>query len=374
MKKNPTYAISDNMISSLGFTTQEHIGSFRKGQSGISSFSDVIPFASVIDERRANQEWGSLGIEGCFSKLEKLLILSISKTLAKVNDFKPQNCILILSTTKGNIDGLRKGNSDDPYLWALAKKISECFKFKRTPIVISTACISGTSAAVLAHRFIKMGLHEQVLVVGGDIISDFTMSGFTSFRAIGTSPCRPYDKERDGITLGEGVGSILFSNKKNLNSVSHIKVIGGASSNDANHISGPSRTGDGLFYAIEDCLQEGNVSAEKIGFISAHGTATAFNDEMESKAFNLAGLEGVPINSLKGYFGHTLGAAGILECIATIHSLFNEELYPSLGFSELGVSQSINVISKYQLSSITFGLKTASGFGGCNASILFEKE
>ena len=373
MKNKTTYIISDNMISSLGFTTKEHIDSFRKGQSGISAFNDTIPFASRIDEKRMEKECEDLGIENHHSKLEKLLIISIKKTLAKTK-IDTKNCLLILSTTKGNIDGLQKNSPHNPYLGALAKKINDYFNFKPNPVVISTACISGTSAAVMAHRFVSTGLHEQVLVVGGDIISDFTMSGFASFRAVGTSPCRPYDKERDGITLGEGVGSILFSNKKDANNNAQITVIGGASSNDANHISGPSRTGDGLFYAIEDCLEQGDISADKIGFISAHGTATAFNDEMESKAFNLADLQDVPLNSLKSYFGHTLGAAGILECIATIHSLMNDELYPSLGFNELGVSQNIHVIKEYQSSPLTFALKTASGFGGCNASILFQKE
>jgi 3-oxoacyl-[acyl-carrier-protein] synthase I len=139
------------------------------------------------------------------------------------------------------------------------------------------------------------------------------------------------------------------------------------------YISGPSRTGEGLYRSIENALQEANIKPEVVDYISAHGTATPFNDEMEAIALNRLGLQNTPINSLKGYYGHTLGASGLLETVIGIESVTKNTLFVSLGFDEMGMSQPINVIEKNQDKNIHYFLKTASGFGGCNTAVVFEK-
>jgi 3-oxoacyl-[acyl-carrier-protein] synthase I len=153
-----------------------------------------------------------------------------------------------------------------------------------------------------------------------------------------------------------------------------IKVTGGATSNDANHISGPSRTGDGLLLAIEKTLKEGNVAPQGIHYISGHGTATLFNDEMEALAITDAQLAAVPMNSLKSYFGHTLGAAGVIESIIGIHSMQHNTLIGTYQFNKLGVSKPINILKTTQQAKVDTCLKTAAGFGGCNAAVLFQKQ
>jgi 3-oxoacyl-[acyl-carrier-protein] synthase-1 len=145
-------------------------------------------------------------------------------------------------------------------------------------------------------------------------------------------------------------------------------------SNDANHISGPSRTGQELAQAIGQALLASNLTASDIAAVYAHGTATVYNDEMEAKAFDLAGLAATPVNSLKGYYGHTLGAAGVLEAIIAAHSLYHDEMLPTYGFEALGVSRPLNVCTSVQKLSGNRILKTASGFGGCNAALVLEKE
>ena len=110
-----------------------------------------------------------------------------------------------------------------------------------------------------------------------------------------------------------------------------------------------------------------------IDYISAHGTATIFNDEMEAIAFNRMQLSNIPLNSLKGYFGHSLGASGLVETIVGMHSLKNNVLYKSLGFESLGVSKVINVIKETTSKNLQTFLKTASGFGGCNTAVIFQK-
>lgn len=227
----------------------------------------------------------------------------------------------------------------------------------------------------MGSRLIQSGQYENVIVAGGDILSGFVVSGFQSFKSLSTTPCKPFDVSRDGLSLGEGFGTmILTSNPQQISGSDKIIVAGSSSSNDANHISGPSRTGEGLYISINNALKEAkSLSVENIDYISAHGTGTVYNDEMESIAISRTGLENVPVNSLKGYWGHTLGAAGIIESIATISSMKENLLYNTKGFKNSGVSKNINIINKLEKANINNCLKIASGFGGCNAGIIFAK-
>ena len=382
---NKVYTLADNIITSLGFTTEANFSALKKGISGIAQTTDpkitqVPMYTSVIDSEMLKNEFTQYGDCSDYTRLEQMMILSIKKALSKTN-IQPhsQDTIFIFSSTKGNIDLLENRRQDIDHkrinLWALADEICRFFGIPNKPIFISNACVSGVTAITTAAHILQSGKYKHAIVCGGDIISEFTPSGFQSFKAISSNPCRPFDAARDGITLGEGVGTLVLTTQKNLIKESNPVIFrGGANSNDANHISGPSRTGDGLYFAIRNALSEANKSNKDIDYISAHGTATLYNDEMESKAIGLAGLENNPVNSLKGYWGHTLGAAGIIECIAGIHSIKENCLIKSLGYNELGVSIPLNIIKKFETKEIKNFLKTASGFGGSNAAIYFSEE
>lgn len=149
--------------------------------------------------------------------------------------------------------------------------------------------------------------------------------------------------------------------------------MGTVTANDANHISGPSRDGEGLHRAIEKLLKITSINRQEIDYISAHGTATAYNDEMEAIAFGRSELQRVPVNSFKAYYGHSLGNSALVESILTRHSLVHSELYESLNFSEKGTSVELNVIRNYQQADLKLALKTASGFGGCNLALMLKK-
>ena len=228
-------------------------------------------------------------------------------------------------------------------------------------------------ALVYAERLIRSGKYKHVVVSGGDLISEFIVSGFQSFQSLSEQACKPFDKNRNGLSLGEGCGTIILSSDKSIFSDNPIEVLGGAGSNDANHISGPSRTGEGLFLAIMGALTTSGLSAKDIDSISAHGTATNYNDEMEAKAFSRAGLESAPLNSYKGYIGHTLGAAGVIEAAISLQSLKRNTLFRSAGYETHGVSTNINVIAENKETNIKNCLKTASGFGGSNAALILQK-
>ncbi len=149
-------------------------------------------------------------------------------------------------------------------------------------------------------------------------------------------------------------------------------LCGGAISNDANHISGPSRTGDGLFYAIQGALDDAQLTKDDIGYINLHGTATVYNDEMEANAVHWAQLQNAKANSLKPYLGHTLGASGIVESILSIHQLKAGVVFGTLGYESNGVSQPLNISGKHQKTAAKSCVKTGSGFGGCNAAIVLS--
>ena len=373
------FVSSDNIVSPIGLTTGENFSQLKNRVTGVKLNDDKgmsdHPFQAALF---ADENFYSDHSTTSYTKFEKLLIASISGALAGTAiSPSDKKTVLIISSTKGNISLLE---TEAPSA-ALNKRISlntsaqlvaGHFQFANKPVVISNACISGMLAILTGMRLIQSGQYDHAVVAGADVISKFVLSGFQSFQAVSQLPCRPFDAARDGINLGEGAGTVILTSNRDHSS--GIKAAGGSVSNDANHISGPSRTGEELYIAIRKALQAAAIAASDIGFISAHGTATIYNDEMEAKAIGLADLQEIPVNSLKGYYGHTLGAAGLIESIISIQSLKEELLIPTRGFENIGVSQPVNVCSALNKTLAHHFLKTASGFGGCNAAMVFSKQ
>ena len=366
-----------NVISSLGFSSESNFDCLKSQKSGIQKYhreNGDSYFSSQVDKKLVDEAFSKIGDIKLYTTLEKMMLLSVNSILKESNLNIKQKTGLIVATTKGNVDTLSSKSSFNndkkrAYLPELGKQIQQFFNFKNEAIVLSNACVSGILAVAVAQRFVIDGLYDDVIIVSGDLVSEFILSGFTSFQAISDHPCQPFSKNRSGITIGEAVASAIVSSNKNKNA---IQIIGAGSCNDANHISGPSRTGEGLFLSVQSALKEASIKSEDIDYISAHGTATNYNDEMESMAFGRLDMLQIPINSLKGYYGHTLGASGLLETIMGIESLKNNTLIASMGFDELGVSQPITIIEKTESKELHVFLKTASGFGGCNTAVIFR--
>lgn len=363
------YVVADALISSIGRTTAENVESLRHYRSGIALRQDSrtgeapLQAALIPDDYLPSQEED-------MTRFERLAVETL-RQLAEKAERSLADCPLILSTTKGNISLLSSGLSDSRLpLAETARRIAAFSGMdeKRTEVV-SNACISGVSAIVVAKRMIEDGECRDVVVLGCDELSPFITSGFLSFKSVSGQPCRPYDSARDGLSLGEACGALLLSADCRKGAVA---VTGGAISNDANHISGPSRTGDGLYFAMRDAMLDSGISADDLSFLNLHGTATVYNDEMEAKAVALAGLEAKPVQSLKSYFGHTLGASGVIETIICCHELLSGDFWGTKGYGECGVSVPLNVESTHRRMPMRHCLKTASGFGGCNAVIVLS--
>lgn len=370
------FIVADNIVSPPGNTTIENFNGLLKNISSVQQHHNTKinnePFyASLFDE-------AVFTTNDRYTKFEQLLIASIDEAMKQTTiDVTDKKSLLIISTTKGNISLLETAIYNDELkkriaLHTSAKLVAEYFGFTNQPLIVSNACISGLLGIITAMRLIQSNQYENIIVAGADVITKFVLSGFQSFQALSDGICKPFDKNRNGINLGEGAATMILSSGKK--TADDIKVVSGAVSNDANHISGPSRTGDELYQCINTSMKEANLNASDIDFISAHGTATIYNDEMEAKAIASAGLQSSPVNSLKGYYGHTLGAAGLIESIISIQSLQQNIVIPTKGFEEIGVSKSINICDEIIQAPLQHCLKTASGFGGCNATVIFSKQ
>lgn len=374
--KVPVYIAADNITSPLGLTSSKNFEVLKQGRSGIATHNDPALSAEPVTASLFAEDDQLFQQDSKYTRFEQLLVASIKEAITQIDfDTTSENTILILSTTKGNIYLLETEKYNDELakriaLHTSAKLIQQYFGFKHQPVIISNACISGVSALLTGTRLIRTGQYENAVVVGADVISKFIVTGFQSFKALSAGPCRPFDRDRDGLNLGEGAATVILSSADKFKN--KIKVAGGAVSDDANHISGPSRTGEELGTAIKNALIGADLTPQDVGMISAHGTATPYNDEMEAKAITYAGLANAPLNSLKGYYGHTLGAAGLIESVITLWSMKESLIIPTLGFNELGTTP-VEVNTSLKQSAIDHAVKTASGFGGCNAAIVFSK-
>ncbi len=358
--KNKIYLSYGSIISPIGRDLESHFQSLKNEISGIkeyknSGFNQENWFLSKIDNLTENR----------FDTLLKESLNDLKQSISS-EILSHDKTLYILSSTKGNIDALPNDVFD-----SARTIIKNTTANKNNPIIISNACISGVLAINTANDYLQFSDYDQVIVIGIDVVSDFVLYGFQSLFAMSDEPAKPFDKDRKGISLGEACGIIVVSKEKPNNF--SVEYLSGASSNDANHISGPSRTGEGLFRVVNKTIERSTISSTEIDFISAHGTGTLYNDEMESIAFTRCNLQHVSTNSLKGYFGHTLGAAGVIELIICMLSIEHQLVFKSKGFSEKGTTETINITTKTESSSIKHILKTASGFGGGNAAILIKQ-
>ena len=362
--------LSTNITSPLGFTTEQNFQAVRSGGSALKCYNGLWglpePFAASLfsEEQKA-----ALAIDG-YSFFESIAIRSVREALSHTRlDIASPKVVFILSTTKGNVELLDESHQEARYYPSeTAQTIATAIGLTTTPIVVCNACVSGLSAQLLANHLLSVGLYDYAIVVGAEVLSKFIVSGFQSLKAVSDEPCRPFDIERIGLNLGEAAATIVFAKET---SEEGWTLLDGAVCNDAFHNVSPSPQGDGCCKAIETAMKDWD--KEQLATVCVHGTATLYNDQMESKAIQRAGLSDIPLSALKGYFGHTMGAAGVLETILTMRATDDGIVLSSKGFSELGVSGKVSISSESLHTDKTSFLKLLSGFGGCNVAALYTR-
>ncbi len=346
--------------------TEQNYQAVKAGRSALCRYTDhwqlPEPFtASLFSEA----QWQALAAEG-LTPFEALATSSVRRALKDAAvDPARKGVVLIISTTKGNVDQLTQETTDDLSPGASARKMARVLGFTTEPIVVCNACISGVSALLLAARLLEAGTYDVAVVCGADVQSRFVVSGFQSFHVVSSEACRPFDMERTGLSLGEAAATMILSRQSQPQAWG---IVTGAVRNDAFHISSPAKDGEGACQALRQVMQ--GVSPSQLAFINAHGTATMFNDQMESVAIERAGLSSVPVNGYKGYYGHTMGAAGVLETILSMAALDDHTILGTKGFEEAGVSGKIRLVASSEATDKQAFVKVISGFGGCNAALL----
>ena len=353
--------IGESILSPLGATPAENFAAVCRGESALRRYEGAFgvrePFVASLMDR---EKWTAEGR----TFFDSIVIEAARRAVdaAGIDPASPRTAF-VLSTIKGNIEYI---DTQDVTLACSARRLADAFGNPNPAVVVSNACISGLAALLQGRRMLLGGGFDHVVVVGAEVQSRFIVTGFQSLKALSEASCKPFDARRDGLNLGEAAAAVVLGFGD-----SGWELVDGAVRNDANHISGPSRTGEGSFKALRYVLR--HCSPDELAFVNVHGTSTLYNDEMEAIAIDRASLSDVPVNALKGTFGHTMGAAGILESILSMHAVDAGLILPTRGFSELGVSRPVQVSASLGKTDKQAFVKLLSGFGGVNGALLFRK-
>ncbi len=279
-----------------------------------------------------------------------------------------------LQALDAQIEGTDSGSLPPAHLGEQARIVRDTLRLSPTrTMVLSNACASGSIAVETALRLMREGACSRAVVFGFDTVSRFVATGFHALGALSPRPARPFDKARSGLSLGDGAAMAILEWREPRHG--DIVVAGAGSSNDANHRTGPSRTGEGLYRAAAAALADAGVGAAHIGGVKCHGTATVYNDAMEAKALHtlFGGIPSAPCASLKGALGHTSGGGSLLELLVAARLLSAGTLPGTAGFTKLGVDESLPVSDASQQLRAPAILCLSAGFGGVNAAVLLKE-
>ncbi len=315
-----------------------------------------------------------------------LLVDALEQTLAELDAVRPgwrnERVGLCIGTSSGGMLGAERffeasaSGAPDATLAAratyFAPLTSALAALDLTPVKtcqVVAACASSTIAIGLAMRWLGRGACDVVLAGGYDGVSLFVASGFEALRATSASSTRPFRAGRDGMHLGEGAGVVALAR----DGAAQFAITGFGASADAVHITAPDRDGGGLVRAGRRAIGEAGIPPQRLGLVSAHGTATPYNDAAEAKA--IAALAGDPVvHPFKAQIGHTLGAAGVLELLAAAHALRTQLAPAAAGEGPIDPEARVTLLERAEPRSLDAALKLSAAFGGVTAALVLERE
>jgi 3-oxoacyl-[acyl-carrier-protein] synthase II len=387
--------VAAGVVSPLGFGLSETLDSLREARdcvNGVTRFSVTgcrcktagqLPDERLL-ERRCNgahaRRW---------HRASHMVIQALREALTQEPQFKPE--LTVVGTTSGGMsygeDYFRSLNRNSSLrhspTWIAnypAQKpvidAQEAFGISAPCQVIANACASGTNAIGHAFECVRSGRYQRLLAGGYDALSELVFVGFDSLQASTPEKCRPFDRDRTGMVLGEGAAVLALENLDAARARGArvlAEIIGYGISTDNFHMTQPDPSGIGPRQAMERALGSANISADVVDYINAHGTATAFNDAAEGKAIS-ALFDRVPVSSTKSMMGHSLGAAGAIEAIICLLALQHQFLPPNINFHAADEDIDLNVVANEAQSAVLRTvLSNSFGFGGTNASILMRR-
>jgi 3-oxoacyl-[acyl-carrier-protein] synthase II len=387
--------VAAGVVSPLGFGLSETLDSLREARdcvNGVTRFSVTgcrcktagqLPDERLLD-RRCNGAHARRR-----HRASHMVIQALGEALTQEPQFKPE--LTVVGTTSGGMsygeDYFRSLNRNSSLrhspTWIAnypAQKpvidAQEAFGISAPCQVIANACASGTNAIGHAFECVRSGRYQRLLAGGYDALSELVFVGFDSLQASTPEKCRPFDRDRTGMVLGEGAAVLALENldaARVRGARVLAEIIGYGISTDNFHLTQPDPSGIGPRQAMERALGSANISADVVDYINAHGTATAFNDAAEGKAIS-ALFDRVPVSSTKSMMGHSLGAAGAVEAIICLLALQHQFLPPNINFHAADEDIDLNIVANEAQSAVLRTvLSNSFGFGGTNASILMRR-
>lgn len=391
------------IVTGVGIITAHGIGkqiNWQKSRDGVNSIKEITSFDSSIYRGRCGGE-ASEFVETSLRNLRKtrldrashLLIHTVREAITESDillSLKSKDIFLSLGTTLGGmLSGetfhrtlIEKGINRAQFSLVLdylahsqTLNLFKEFGLKGDFMVFSDACASGTNAMGHAFNAIRSGEYDIAICGGYDTMSEFTFAGFNSLMAVSPTWCRPFDRHRDGLALGEGAGVLIFEElefAKKRGAKILGEVLGYGMSSDAFHLTSPEQSGESAAVAITKALSlAGN---PEIDYINAHGTGTKLNDLTETRAIKKAfgdKAKHIPVSSIKPMIGHTLGGAGAVEAIISIFSIMHKTLLPNINYKDPDPECDLNIVKVATIRKIRNVLSNSFGFSGLNASIIF---
>lgn len=356
--------INATSIRSACGGTEQTLRSIFEGKSSLTALENIVPQKIVcIGKFSDNTAFESL----LYESVEEVLNLST------LNNYS--NTLLLVGSSVGgmanteriffNEDSTNNIDTQKHIINSIASMLDERYSFLSTRS-FSTACTSSANALKVAKELIGVGAYENILVVGADEICLTTIFGFSSLGILSDEICTPFQNERKGMNVAEGIGVLLLQSTPQENS---IELVGAGVSSDAYHIANPDPTALGAMTAIQKALGDASLHVENIDYINTHGTGTAANDAAEAKAILSLFGDKVYVSSSKSNIGHTLGAAGAIEAIICVEALKNQTLPPQMYCANN--ESSLNFVSKTEKIKMSYAMSNSFAFGGNNVSLVF---
>ncbi len=383
------------MITAIGDHVAINRQSLISGRSGIgparffqSKYTSLLPFGEVSHSTEDLQNILQIDSPG-ITRTELLGMFAIREAIsdAGLSDelLQSHETALIGASTVGGMcltdqmyqDANQQGDTGSAFLGAYSNSASTLFLQSQLKIggwvdTLNTACSSSANSIMYGTRLIQHGRAKRVIAGGIDSLSKFTVNGFNALMILSDEPCRPFDRGRKGLNLGEGAAFVVLEPESEVGSKKiYAEVLGSGNSNDAFHASSTSPEGDGPYLSMQRALASAGLKPEDIEFINAHGTATENNDETESIAMLRLFQKMPEFASTKSYTGHCLGAAGAVEAIFSILSLYHGEVYPSLNFENVIETTKLAPIRAYAPRKLRHVMSNSFGFGGNCTSLIF---
>ena len=387
--------VAAGVVSPLGFGLHATLDSLRAARDCVTPLTRFsveqcrCKTAGQVPDEGLLRDQGNRNRARRLHRASHMMIQALGEALTQDPQFDPE--LAVIGTTSGGMSygedyyrSLRRNGdlrhsptwianypAQKPVIDAL-----EAFEISAPCQVIANACASGTNAIGHAFECVRSGRYQRVLAGGYDAISELVFVGFDSLQASTPEKCRPFDRHRTGMVLGEGAAILALENLEaaRARGAPVLGLITGYGiSTDNFHLTQPNPSGSGPRQAMEHALESAGLSAQEVDYINAHGTATAFNDAAEGKA--IAGLFGrVPVSSTKSMMGHSLGAAGAIEAIFCLLALQHQFLPANINFRTPDEDVDLEIIAnEARLAPLQTVLSNSFGFGGTNASIVLQK-